>query len=236
MFNRGRNRFAVTGFPIRTSSDQSLYTAPRGLSQCPTSFIGAWRQGILRKLLVASPRDAEKLILFCFGLHHQITIQFLKCWLAFDRRTTLSTYVQGIGHPSNYSHVTETNRPGTSAGPAKSLDGGLSLKLDLLAVQQQSLSDSCTLRTDSVEMTGFEPVTFALQRRCSPAELHPQNQLVGLTGFEPVTPVLSGLCSNQLSYKPVSTRPQQLRSDRKTFDPCNQHASNTVLERFFRTS
>jgi hypothetical protein len=25
-----------------------------------------------------------------------------------------------------------------------------------------------------VEMTGFEPVAFALQRRCSPTELHPQ--------------------------------------------------------------
>ncbi len=60
------------------------------------------------------------------------------------------------------------------------------------------------LAANSVEMTGFEPVTFALQRRCSPAELHPQDLLglVGLTGFEPVTPVLSGLCSNQLSYKP----------------------------------
>ena len=56
--------------------------------------------------------------------------------------------------------------------------------------------------TSSVEMTGFEPVAFALQRRCSPAELHPR-LLVGLTGFEPVTPVLSGLCSNQLSYRPA---------------------------------
>ena len=59
--------------------------------------------------------------------------------------------------------------------------------------------------TTSVEMAGFEPATFALQTRCSPTELHPQDflGLVGLTGFEPVTPVLSGLCSNQLSYKPV---------------------------------
>ena len=32
--------------------------------QCPTSFIGIWRQGIHRKLLVASPRDAEKSMLF----------------------------------------------------------------------------------------------------------------------------------------------------------------------------
>jgi hypothetical protein len=29
--------------------------------------------------------------------------------------------------------------------------------------------------TNSVEMAGFEPATFALQRRCSPAELHPQD-------------------------------------------------------------
>jgi hypothetical protein len=29
-----------------------LYTAPRGLSQCPTSFFGTLRQGIHRKLLI----------------------------------------------------------------------------------------------------------------------------------------------------------------------------------------
>ena len=46
-----------------------LFTANRSLSQCPTSFIGTWRQGIHRKLLVASPRDAENLILF--GLHQK---------------------------------------------------------------------------------------------------------------------------------------------------------------------
>lgn len=64
-------------------------------------------------------------------------------------------------------------------------------------------------------MAGLEPATFALQRRCSPTELHPQDLpgLVGLTGFEPVTPALSAQCSNQLSYKPVA--PQQLNSDRK---------------------
>ena len=34
------------GFPIRTSTDQSLLTAPRGLSQRATSFIASRRQGI----------------------------------------------------------------------------------------------------------------------------------------------------------------------------------------------
>ncbi len=51
------------GFPIRTSPDQCLYTAPRGFSQCPTSFFGTWRLGIHRKPLVAFLRDPEKSIL-----------------------------------------------------------------------------------------------------------------------------------------------------------------------------
>ena len=51
-----------------------LFTANRSLSQCPTSFIGIWRQGIHRKPLVASPRDAESLLLF--GLHHQSLFSF----------------------------------------------------------------------------------------------------------------------------------------------------------------
>ena len=34
------------GFPIRKSSDQSLFAAPQGLSQRTTSFIASDRQGI----------------------------------------------------------------------------------------------------------------------------------------------------------------------------------------------
>ena len=41
------------GFPIRTSPDQSLLTAPRGVSSFATSFFGSWRLGILRALLLA---------------------------------------------------------------------------------------------------------------------------------------------------------------------------------------
>ena len=118
----------------------------------------------------------------------------------------LSIFVQGIGHPST-SPGTETNRPGMQRRADDHDQPGS-------AVAQRSMSPyrSTSLIAllnplspgRSVEMTGFEPVTFALQRRCSPAELHPQDLLglVGLTGLEPVTPVLSGLCSNQLSYKP----------------------------------
>ena len=45
--------FATVGFPIRRSPDQSLFAAPRGLSQLATSFIATWHQGIHRMPLVA---------------------------------------------------------------------------------------------------------------------------------------------------------------------------------------
>ncbi len=85
--------FAAVGFPIRTSSDQSLYTAPRGFSQCPTSFFGIWRLGIHHKPFLASLRDAENSILLsssffffyvCSTLYsfvkvHQLTAIHLLC-------------------------------------------------------------------------------------------------------------------------------------------------------------
>ena len=64
----------MAGFPIRKSPDQSLYTATRGLSQCPTSFIGTWRQGIHRKLLVAYLRDTEKSKLLAFFFYHYLRL------------------------------------------------------------------------------------------------------------------------------------------------------------------
>ena len=51
-----------SGFPIRKSADRSLFTAPRGLSQLVTSFIGSWCQGIHLMLFIAWT-------LFCFVLY-----------------------------------------------------------------------------------------------------------------------------------------------------------------------
>ena len=41
------------GFPIRKSTDQSLLSTPRGLSQIAASFVGSWCQGILLAPFVA---------------------------------------------------------------------------------------------------------------------------------------------------------------------------------------
>jgi hypothetical protein len=147
VFNRPRYRFAVAGFPIRTSSDQSLYTAPRGLSQCPTSFIGTWRQGILRKLLVASPRDAEKLILFCFGLHHQITIQLLRyCSPLTGDRCSQLTSRASVALQTIFFFQRQYD-PATPPGHSKTLTGGSILTLCLRTVQQPLSHSSLSQQT-----------------------------------------------------------------------------------------
>ena len=46
-------RLLVPGFPIRTSADRCLLTAPRSFSQLTTSFFGSWCQGIHPALLLA---------------------------------------------------------------------------------------------------------------------------------------------------------------------------------------
>ena len=53
VFSRRYIEFVDVGFPIRRPPDQSLFAAPRSLSQLTTSFIACWRQGIHRTPLVA---------------------------------------------------------------------------------------------------------------------------------------------------------------------------------------
>ena len=51
----GAQALPCAGFPIRKSADQSLFAAPRSLSQLATSFFGNWCQGILLALVYAWP-------------------------------------------------------------------------------------------------------------------------------------------------------------------------------------
>ena len=78
VFRSGCRWIAAAGFPIRKSSDLHLYTASRGLSQCPTSFIGVWRQGIHRVPLVTCSRDAEKSNFFSYNVD-ALSIQLVRC-------------------------------------------------------------------------------------------------------------------------------------------------------------
>ena len=73
----------------------------------------------------------------------------------------------------------DTKRPGTHRRVAKRPNFcGAEYTLCLLACQQIFFYSDKFLQNIyklSVEMAGFEPATFALQRRCSPTELHPQD-------------------------------------------------------------
>ena len=57
--------FSMIGFPIRTSTDQSLFAAPRSFSQLITSFVVSESQGIPHTLLFASYSSTVKGYLFC---------------------------------------------------------------------------------------------------------------------------------------------------------------------------
>ena len=140
---------AAAGFPIRKSSDQRLYTATRGLSQCPTSFIGTWRQGIHRKPLVASPRDAEKLILF--GLHVYVVSYYSVGKVLSRRLTGKRCAPQELSRASlTLQHIwlsIYTRRPGSSPGRAYPLrckpDKTLGQLIDRQTVSL-SLSHGCS--------------------------------------------------------------------------------------------
>ena len=113
VFRPGCRWFAAAGFPIRKSPDLHLYTATRGLSQCPTSFIGVWRQGIHRVPLVTCSRDAEKSNFFSYYFDAR-SIQLVRSccgcstWAAAGWRPLL-----GQHHPAIPHYATQ---PGSLAG------------------------------------------------------------------------------------------------------------------------
>ena len=85
--------------------------------RCPTSFFGTWRQGIHRKPLVASPRDAEKLILFglhknnCQFINNYSVVKVLFSPLTGDRCASHLSSTR-VGSQLFFS----TKRPGSSPG------------------------------------------------------------------------------------------------------------------------
>ena len=91
----------------------------------------------------------------------------------------LFTFVKGIGYPSTFVPIQfrQSDPAHRRAANGHALEAFF---LFLRADRQNQyfyLSLSATA-SNTVEMTGFEPVAFALQRRCSPTELHPQAYLL----------------------------------------------------------
>ena len=109
VFRPGCRWIAAAGFPIRKSPDRHLYTASRGLSQCPTSFIGVWRQGIHRVPLVTCSRDAEKSNFFSFLLVDALSIQLVRCCCGCPVGLPPGDTHSCQYHPAN-SHLRNTAR------------------------------------------------------------------------------------------------------------------------------
>ena len=162
MFRSGCRWIAAAGFPIRTSSDRHLYTASRGLSQCPTSFIGVWRQGIHRVPLVTCSRDAEKSNFFSFLLVDALSIQLLRCCCGCP-----------VGPPPGGTHIRQCHSAMSHLRNTARLTAGLSSHTQC-AVSCYSIIDYFSqshqpfTRFAQVEMRGFEPLASALQRQRSP--------------------------------------------------------------------
>ena len=69
------------GFPIRKSTDQSLFAAPHGLSQRTTSFIASYRQGIHQMLL-------RHLITLIIDAHPRLNSDEIKEFISFYYKKT----------------------------------------------------------------------------------------------------------------------------------------------------
>jgi hypothetical protein len=164
VFRSGCRWFAAAGFPIRKSSDHHLYTATRGLSQCPTSFIGVWRQGIHRVPLLTCSRDAEKSNFFSLLLVDALSIQLLRCclrlpgWAAAGYRSLLSAV------PGDLPLTQHSPAHCRAALPSFSVPYPAELLLVSYSQYHQPF-----VRSTQVEMRGFEPLASALQRQRSPS-------------------------------------------------------------------
>ena len=67
----------ASGCPIRRSADHRPSTAPRGFSQSPTSFVGPWRPGIPRALILArrSPTGSPEPAASFLSFHHSALVK-----------------------------------------------------------------------------------------------------------------------------------------------------------------
>lgn len=151
----GSAHFYAEGFPIRNSTDQRFFAPPRSLSQLSTSFISGIRQGIHYVHLLTWPHhpifpDFEKNRRFA-AKHH-----FSSSYVVTHERTLLVfslTFVH-FTMPTQGSEPREMTR---SDSVFKDLD----FEILSTRLRRQILI--------SVEMRGFEPLTFRLQTGCSPS-------------------------------------------------------------------
>jgi hypothetical protein len=149
------------GFPIRKSADQSLLTAPHGLSQRATSFIASRCQGIHQMPLRRLTRPPVSL-----------GPQGLRSTASAGQNR-----VQILRDPDSRLRRSPENQPlKTSRSPGQACRLSMIAKLDSRC--QTTLAGGASERrppeipsrsvASLVEVIGFEPTTSCLQSRRSP--------------------------------------------------------------------
>lgn len=112
------------GFPIRKSPDQSVFAAPRSLSQLTTSFIASYRQGIHLlpvtvcncRFLTLKDKYSSRVVLFYYSLflwRWTVKEQKLFCFLSiFSNHSIFYQWwalVDSNHRPPRYQHDALTN-------------------------------------------------------------------------------------------------------------------------------
>ena len=169
------------GFPIRKSTDQSFFAAPRGLSQRSTSFIASQRQGIHQMPL-------SHLIALIINAHAPRrcptrSLHFLQTDTDLERPVCFTRSIQRhCGQASPTMHLPTLARRrthGDSAHPVTHVTWSAWINLLFtMSDSTRAAAEACNARihfsqrtrlsSRLVEPDGIEPTTSCLQSRRSP--------------------------------------------------------------------
>ena len=217
------------GFPIRKSTDQSLFAAPRGLSQRTTSFIASCRQGIhqmpLRHLIVliinarpdVRPRPRQSM---CVGGRAVTDIDQLVL-------RSICLPIESLATDKPVTKACRSGRQIPSFTMSKNADGSATRSAKPVCSQpvaggaRRDRTDDLLLAKQALSQLSYGPVQKSETRSRKPENgLCPDGKdrrpapfwflasgfwllnMVGLGRLELPTSRLSGVRSNHLSYRP----------------------------------
>ena len=152
------------GFPIRKSSDQSLFAAPQGLSQRTTSFIASQRQGIHQiplLHLITLIIDAHTFSRTCD--HRRINLERPHTFTSFARLFIVSRRYPPERFPLRRPPQ-RSNKP--SLHDVKSTRHKKITRIpkgETVIRTRRPITEAHTVSEEMVEPDGIEPTTSCLQ-------------------------------------------------------------------------
>ena len=150
------------GFPIRRFTDQSLFAAPRDLSQRTTSFIASQRQGIHRIPL----RHLSALIINA----HPLGSGGASCTVGHDHERPVASNASGSIAVNNARVSLARRKPPAQPDtfPLHDVRQPAQRRRLKAAIEQISIMDKASREPRLVEPDGIEPTTSCLQSMRSP--------------------------------------------------------------------